>query len=176
MSFCAIHTASRPDHRAFTIVELLTVVAVVAIVAAIVIPAAGGTESTRLTAAAQMLVADIEYAQAESIANADDPRLIVFDVDTETYFIAADSDDDTPVTHPLTRGPFSVTLGQGVARNLSGVGIGAVDVGDDTALAFGKYGQLDQATDASVTLVAGAKSIVLGIDATSGEVTVGEIQ
>ena len=45
----------------------------------------------------------------------------------------------------------------------------------DHELGFGLYGQLDQAAAATITLGCGGKTIVITVDATSEEATIGPV-
>ncbi|MHC4065472.1 MAG: prepilin-type N-terminal cleavage/methylation domain-containing protein, partial [Planctomycetota bacterium] len=63
----------------FTLVEVLIVVVIAAIVAALAMPLLAETDSTRLAAAARLLMADLGFAQVESITHGDDPCVVVFD-------------------------------------------------------------------------------------------------
>lgn len=167
--------------RAFTLVELLIVVLIIGIVAGIAVPMLGQTDSTRLTAAAQLLAADLAFAQNESITHGDDPRLVVFDAAANTYHIAPTSTPDTPVTEPVTGQPFAVTFGQGRAAQLAGVTLSTLSMDGDSGstndrFAFGIYGQIDQATDATITLASGGMTILVTVNATTGETTIGSLQ
>ena len=155
--------------RAFTIVELLIVIMVVAIAAVMALPLMGGTDDTKLSAAARLLMADLEFAQVESIAHADDPRVVVFDQGTNSYRVAASSAPATPITNPIGNTPYSTTFGAGRAAELGGVTIASYSLDGDAQLGFGALGQLDQATEASITLQAGTSTITVKVDPSSGE-------
>jgi len=163
------------SRRGFTLVELLIVVAVIAVVVNLSLPMFGSSEAAKLTAAATMVEADLAFAQVESIAHGDDPRIVVFDTTNHRYHIAAASDTATPITHPVTKKPYLVQFGEGNAERLASVTISAVSIGGDDELGFGMYGQLDQTTDATVTLANNAGSITLTLDDATGEVTIGDI-
>lgn len=161
----------RRDHG-FSFVELVIVVAILGILAAMALPMMGQTESARLRAAADLLIADLGYAQIESIAHGDDLRAVVFDQALNRYYLAAMSDLDTPIQNPATRLPYVASFGEGRAAELRGVTLQSVSVGGDNVLGFGLYGQLDQPGMAAVTLACGQRRLVLSIDPISGEVTV----
>ncbi len=64
--------------RAFTIIELIIAVIIVAIVVGLAIPMFSDQSAGRLIAAKQRIVADIQYAQAWTIANPSSPATIRF--------------------------------------------------------------------------------------------------
>lgn len=166
-----------PSSRAgFSLVELLIVVTILGIAAAMVVPSLGNTAPTRLRGAAQLLAADLAYAQIESLSHGDDPRVVVFDIDAETYHIAAVSDTATPIANPIGGTPYLVEYGTGRAAHLPDVTIDSVSLDGDTQLGFGIYGQTDQTTDATITLAAGVSRITLTVDPSTGDVTIGDIQ
>ena len=160
----------------FTFVEVLIVVLIMGIAAALTVPMFGQTDATRLRAAANLLVADLGYAQVESISHGDDPRLVVFDQDNGSYRIAAVSDPDTPITNPAGNQPYVMTFGTGRAHELAGVSIQGHALDGDDRLQFGIYGQLDQTDPATITLASGGASITITLDPTSGEASVGAIE
>jgi len=160
--------------RGFTLIEILLVVVIVMISSALVLPMFQQNESTRLAGAARLLAADLSYAQMESISHGDDPRVVVFDTVNATYRIAPSSDPSTPIAGDAGM-PYSVSFGTGRAASLTGVTIQSVSVGGDDTLGFLLYGQLDQTTDATVTLGSGNFSLTLTVDAVSGEVSIGQI-
>lgn len=160
--------------------EMMIVVAVLGIIGAIALPMFSGTDVTKLTAAARVLAADIDAARAESIAHGEDLRYLVIDDTNHAWHIAPASDTTTPINHPDTGQPYSRTIGEGSLEQLVGVTISAYDLDtasetDDDKLGFGLYGQTDQSSDATITLSAGGSNITLTINATTGEVTIGEI-
>lgn len=167
---------NRKSAKGLTLVELVMVLAVIGIASALVVPTLGNTAMTRLQSAATLLVADLGAAQIESLAHSDDLRVFVFDTGTATYHIATASDTTTPINNAVSKNPYSVTFGQGRAQSLSGVNISSVSVGGDDQLQFGPYGQLDQATAATITLTAEGNSITITVDPVTGEATIGQIQ
>ena len=153
----------------------MIVVLIVAIAAGLAVPMLGQTDATRLRAAAQLLVADLEFAQIESIAHGDDLRVVVFDLVDNTYHIAAASDSTTPITNPIGNQPYETEFGRGRAAELGTVALQSYALDGDNELGFGIYGQLDQTTNATVTLASGTKTITITIDAISGETSIGPV-
>ncbi len=167
----------RPVHASagFTFVELMIVVTILAIAAALIVPQLGATTGNRLRSAANLLAADISFAQGESISHGDDPRAMVFDIPANTYRIARQSDLSTPVTDPVTKRPYVTTFGQGRAAGTPGVSLVSLISDTPNQLRFGLYGELSQANEASISLTADGRFIKLTIHPTTGEVTIGEI-
>lgn len=148
---------------------------ILAIAGALVVPMMGDTASTKLRSAARLLAADIDYTQVESIAHGDDPRVLVLDQTNHKYFIAAKSDPATPITNPIGHEPYTTTFGQGRAAQLGGVTISSYSLGGDAVLGFGIFGQLDQTTDATITLAMHSQSVTITVDPTTGESSVGDV-
>ena len=175
-------TCDNRPHRcpALTLVEVLIVAVVLSIAALLAAPMVAQTDQTRLQAAARLLIADVAFAQNESITHPDDPYAIKVDSVTASYSVVHDTGyppfgcaSATVVTDPITSQPYTTVFGgTGRGSQLAGVTIqtGAVLGGDDCVL-FGQFGETDQSTPASVTLVAGGKTLTLSIDPISGEAT-----
>lgn len=153
----------------------MIVVVILAIVALTGISAAGGGHASKLIAAAQTLAADIDYARAESAAHGDALRVLVVDQANDRYHIAIAGDTATPITHPVTKAPYRVTFGSGTAMSLTGVTISGASLGGDDHVQFGIYGQLDQTTNATITLSAGNRSITVTLDTVTGQPSIGTV-
>ena len=166
---------TRPQ-AGFSLVEIVITVTILGIVSALALPLLQPNHTTQLRSAAGVLASDLDHCRAESIAHGEDLRLVVFDTVGETYFLAAASDPTTPLPHPITGVEHTTEFGAADVAQLSGVTLQSVSVGGDDQLGFGLYGQLDQASDATITLEAGGTTITLTIDAASGEVTIGPLQ
>ncbi|MCK4658115.1 MAG: prepilin-type N-terminal cleavage/methylation domain-containing protein [Phycisphaerae bacterium] len=157
---------------AFTLVELLIVIVLVAIAASLVVPMLAGTDDSRLRAASRLLIADLAFAQIESITHADDPRLVSFDQANNSYTIAASSAPTTPINNPALNQPYVTQFGSGRASEMTGVTIQSHSLGGDDQVVFGILGQLDQADAATVTLQAGNIILTVQIDPTTGEASI----
>ena len=167
--------ARRRRPRAFTFIEMMIVITIILILGALVTPMLGQTAATRLASAAQLLAADLAFAQVESISHGDDPRVVVFDQAGGNYRIAASSDPATPITNPIGNQPYQTTFGSGRARELDGVSIQGYSLDGDDTLGFGIYGELDQTTAATVTLASEGFTIVLTMDPVTGEASIGQV-
>jgi prepilin-type N-terminal cleavage/methylation domain-containing protein len=165
--------------RGFTLVEVMLVVLVLAIVAAVATARMGKSDVQKLVAAAQLLAADLAFAQVESITHGEDPRVVVFNTPANAphgYHIAAAATPNTAIINPVGKMPYEVRFGFGRAAPLDGVTITGQSVGGDGRLGFGLYGQLDQTINATITLACGGKSIMLTVNAVTGETTIGNVQ
>jgi hypothetical protein len=159
-----------------TLLELIVVLFCLAVAAAIVVPVALDGAATQVRAAADLLVADLEYARSESMSNADDPRLLVFDPAGKRYHIARRSSPTLPVTDPVGLQGYTTAYGSGRAASLPRVRIGSHSLGGDNRLMFRGLGQLDQTEPAWITLSAGTHSVTVTLDPITGEATVGPLQ
>lgn len=162
--------------RGLTLIEVMVTLTCMAIAAAIVMPALGDRSGERLRGAAQILVADLEFAQSQSMSHGDDPRVLVIESDKAGYRIATKSAPATAVTNPVGAMSYVTRFGQGRAAGLDGVRVSAYSLGGDDQLGFGVLGQLDQTAAASITLQCGSRKIVVSIDPTTGEASAGAIQ
>ena len=161
--------------RGLTFVEVMIVVVILAIVALTGISAAGGGHASKLIAAAQTLAADIDYARAESAAHGDALRVLVVHAANDRYHIALAGAPATPTAPPVTTAPYRLESGPGTAMRLTGVTISNASLGGDDHVQFGIYGQLDQTTNATITLSAGNRSITITLDAVTGQPSIGTV-
>jgi prepilin-type N-terminal cleavage/methylation domain-containing protein len=159
-------------NHAFTLVEMMIVVACLAIAAVLVAPMATDASQTRLIHAAQLVMSDLAYAQAQTLRQSDDPYAVVFDTANNRYYIALQSDTDTPITHPTDKTPYQTQFGIGRAAGLSGVVLQSVDLDGDAMVVFGRYGQIDQVADATITLAEGSHTLTITVDAITGATSV----
>lgn len=163
-----------------TLIELLIVVMILSVAALLVVPAIGRGSGSTLAQAAEVLAADIAYAQIHAISHGETRAVIVFADTHDGYHIAPADDPDTPITNPTDKLPYRVTFGNARTSELAGVMIAGLDLAgddDETAyqLGFGIYGELDQGEDATITLAAGSERITLTVDPATGQVTAGPI-
>jgi len=152
----------------FTLVEVLVVVVVLAIAALIVIPGAGDARTTKLVAAARLLVADLEVAQLRSVGNSADPCVVVFDPSGTGYHLAAQSDPGTPIEDLIGGTALQTTFGTARAAWIGGVTVASVSLDGDETLGFTSVGALDQQTPATITLQCGSSTLRIEIDPVTG--------
>lgn len=172
-SQCSVLSAQ--FRTAFTLVEALIVALLLGIVIGLAAPSMGDSGTLRLREAARMLAADLEFAQSESIAHGDDPRVVKFDTSNNRYWVAAASAPDVPATDPSNRQPLLTVFGSGRAAEMTGVVIESVSLGD-SVLGFDAYGSPDEATDATIRLAVqaagGMQTLTVRVKAGSGEISV----
>ena len=150
-------------------VELLIVVVLMGIAAALAVPMLSGTDATRLQAAARLLMADLGFAQVESITHAGNPCVVTFDTATATYTIARASTPTTPITNPGDNRPYTTQFGTGRAAQMAGVTIQSYSLDGDDKLGFGIFGETDQTAPATITLQSGGSTITIQVDSATGE-------
>ncbi len=161
--------------RAFSLVELLTVIMVIAVASALAIPMISNGPANELRAAADLLEADLSFARMNSITDASNPHIVVFDSTNHRYHIALAATPTVPIANPVDNTPYTLTFGQGRSKAIPNVTIQAYSLDGDDRIQFGQYGQIDQTSDATITLSAKSKSITLTIKASTGETTIGDI-
>lgn len=165
-----------PPLGGFTLIEVIVTLVCLVVAAVIVLPTVSDNSGEQLRGAAQILAADLEYAQSESMSRTDDPRMLVIDADSGGYVISTRSAPATPVTNRVGNVPYVTRFGIGRVAMLTKVRVGTCSLGGDNRLSFGALGQLDQAATASIQLVCGSRSILISMDPTTGEITTGPIQ
>jgi prepilin-type N-terminal cleavage/methylation domain-containing protein len=146
--------------RAFTFVELIIAVIIIAVVTALALPMFSDREGERLTAAKHRLWADIQYAQAWTIANPSRPARIRFLDDG--YVIEGPPDGGTVRFHSTS---FS---------EASGVKLSVTDVPAD-GIPFSHSGALSVGLDAPEPRIhlstdSGLESVDLVLQPTSGQI------
>lgn len=155
--------------RAVTLMEVMIVTLVISIAAVVVIPSASGNDPVTIRAASANLAADIEYAQAATVANPADPTVVVFDAPQNRYFVALASAPSVPIDRPgaPAGAKFDVRL-----ADLPGAdGLDLLVQGVGSHLRFDALGRLAQASDIVITFANPAGRIDVMIDAETGSVS-----
>lgn len=158
---------------AFTLVELLIAILILAVAIGIAVPALQPNDRARLVSAAGLVASDLEYAQSLSIAQPDERALIKFDPDNPdgaTYWIARESDPDTPILKPYSDVPYTVTFGAGAASEMANVSIALI--GADDQIMFDSVGRLNPVTNVRVRLTNDGGSLDVAVSAATGFVTI----
>lgn len=128
-------------HHGFTLFELLITVAVLAIIVAVILPRATDDDRLRIRVASNLIMADIELAQAMTISSPKDPVVVRFDAPNNRYWLAYATDPLTPITRAGTNEPYIVTMGAGRAVGAQGVSFTLGGMPQST-LAFNAHGGL----------------------------------
>ncbi|HRQ75231.1 MAG TPA: prepilin-type N-terminal cleavage/methylation domain-containing protein [Phycisphaerales bacterium] len=125
----------------FTLFELLVAVSILAILVAVVLPKTTDDDRLRIRAASNVIMADIELAQAMTIASPKEPVIVRFDAANSRYWLAYAADPLTPITRAGTNDPYIVTLGAGRAIGAQGITF-TLDGMLQNTLAFNSHGGL----------------------------------
>ncbi len=166
-----------PMRRAFTMIDLLVTMAVMSIVLLAAIPAFNADNSTRVLAAANLIVADLNNARALSIQNPSDPVSVVIGAGGVSYFLAKDSDPDAPMPLPIgVGGKYAVVFGEGDHTNLWGVlvapeGVDPADVESDDLprVTFDAFGRLTPQADVRFELTSEKSSLTIVVRGDTGD-------
>tara|TARA_R110002073_G_scaffold336260_1_gene531289 strand:- start:16481 stop:17008 length:528 start_codon:yes stop_codon:yes gene_type:complete len=158
--------------RGFTLIETIIVLVILVIIAAIVIPMQGSVHQARLEAAGRLVIADIEFARTRSLGTAADPCVVVFDVPTNSYRLALQSNPLVPITNPISGEPYERQFGKNEAAGMNGVVIESVNVIGGQLLEFNSAGLHDQLIDVEIEISYDDRSLVVLIDREIGRVTI----
>jgi prepilin-type N-terminal cleavage/methylation domain-containing protein len=99
------------SHRAFTLVEVMTVIVILGIAAACIVPQIGTRNDLDAAAAARSVMADLLYAQNRAIAT-QQQNFVEFS--GNGYSVLSRTSDTSPlytITNPTTQNSYVVTLG-----------------------------------------------------------------
>src|SRR5437879_4700725 len=96
----------RKLHRAFTLIEILTVVIILGICGAVLVPQLGSRDDLRVASASRQVMADLMYAQNRAIST---QLKHYVEFNGNTYTLYSRPDDLSPMTaiqHPVTRDSY----------------------------------------------------------------------
>jgi MSHA pilin protein MshC len=129
--------------RAFTLVEILSVLVVLGIISAIVVPMVGQRGDLQAAAAARALVGDLTYAQNRAIDNGG-WTYVTFSTSSQNYTLfsgTSSAPSGTPLTHPVNEDSYVMSFGGTGPNALSGATLASVNIGSDAStLAFDSTG------------------------------------
>ncbi len=156
----------------FSLLDLLVTMAIMAIALAITIPGFTPDDAARLQGGADMVASDVEYAQSISLATPSDPAAVVFDLEANTYWIALQSDLETPIEMPgADDEDYLVTLGSGRAALLYDVEL-TLEGGAEDVLSFDEFTRLETLGGATITLTNPGGAVDITISSSTGAVHV----
>lgn len=142
--FAMTSRTTSSSRRAFTLIELITVVAVLGIVAvAVGGPTLGYMDSVRARAASARTAADIRFAQRTAMASGL-RTWVVFSTGAQSYQIFIENSANpgkagrVPLVRPYDQSSASVDYGTGPFANVSLIG---VDVHGGTEIEFDSWGK-----------------------------------
>lgn len=159
----------------FTLHELLIVVFIAGVIALVVAAGSQALQSLPLQRAAQLLSADIDYARVRSVGDPTDPCIIVFREDGAGYHVARRSAPGTPLASAGGNIMYSTVFGGVRGHGLTGVTVSQLDAVNNHTVEFTGYGSLNQGADAGIVLQAGKRAARITIDATTGELSIANV-
>jgi prepilin-type N-terminal cleavage/methylation domain-containing protein len=165
--------ARQAGPRAFTLFELVLVLLILGIAASIVLPAAANASSPRLSTAANVLAADIDFCSSECIAQPNAPRAIVFSPAQNTYTVI-DFNAGTAIDFPGDGLPYINDFATGRNAQLAGVSIASITMGGNTlsTLTFDAYGKPLITANLVITLTYAGTNMVVTVNNVTGDVTI----
>ena len=164
------HPPKRPHlRRGVLLIDLAITLALIGIVLLAVVPTLRPEEHVKLIASSSILASDLEYAQSATLSNPADPTVVRFEPDAARYWLALQSDPETPITRPNSTDPYDVTFGQGDKDDLWGLTVTLADIVDDT-ITFDAFGRVAAPDDPQITLSGEAGDVRVRIRASTGSV------
>lgn len=156
----------RDAERGFTAIELLVVVVIMAIAALTVVPMMTSASSLQLRSAANMIMADLEYAKSMAISRGQNYS-IVFDENAESYSI--EDQDSSVIPHPVKKGFDYIIDFQNDSR-LNKVNIADADFDSTSSVQFDCLGSPDNG--GSISLQAGSMTMIVRVEPITGYIRV----
>jgi len=155
----------RKVRNGFTIVEIIIVVVILAIAALAAVPMMSNAGSVQLRAAANMVLADLEYAKSMAISRGQNYS-VVFDINNESYQIK--DQFDNVIQHPVGKDDYIVSF-QADSR-LNRVDITSVNFNATSTVKFDCLGSPDNG--GTVALQAGGNTSTVRVEPVTGFVTI----
>ncbi|MEN6505779.1 MAG: GspH/FimT family protein [Planctomycetaceae bacterium] len=159
-----LHGRDARATRAFTMVEILVVVIILAIAAAIVVPMAINTGDLQAASGAQMLTADLQYAQNMAITT-QQPVTVTFNATANSYTL---SNASGTLIHPIKKTAYVVDFD--TTDGLSNLRLISASFASAPTVTFDELGAPNNA--GVVTLRAGASILRVNVAAATGRITV----
>jgi len=165
--------------RAFTLIEILTMVVVIGIAAALVVPHLGTRSDQYVAAAARIVMADLIYAQNQAITT-QTPTYVQFNTNTGTYSLLS-GPPVAPIpymTNPITLNNYTQTFGSQGSNGLTHTSLTSASFDGQTVLAFDELGTpltynsgtntTTTMVNGSIVLTSGSFSLTISIEAYTG--------
>jgi Tfp pilus assembly protein FimT len=175
---------------AFTVIELTAVVTVLSILAVLALPSIAGQDDLTASAAARCVVGDLLYAQSQAIATQTN-QYVVFSVASAngswgSYSLYNNAACATPITNPVTLGPYTQAFGEQNNSSLASVALSGItlDSPQNIVLAFNELGQPYVGTvggsltalnnTGSIQLQCGSMAVTISVEPSTGNLTVSQ--
>ncbi len=156
----------RGTRGGFTIIELLVVVVIMAIAALTVVPMMTSATSMQIRSAANMIMADLEYAKSMAISRGQNFS-VVFVTSAESYSIK--DQDNTVIDHPVKKG-FPYEINFSTDGRLNKVDIDYTTFSDDT-VSFDILGSPVN-DGGTISLQAGGTTVTVRVEPITGYIRV----
>jgi hypothetical protein len=118
-----------------------------------------------------MLASDLEYAQALSLAEPDDPVVLRLDTRVEGYWIARVADPGAPIAD-ASADPVVRAFGLGDAAQFAGVDLEIISGATDGWIEFDGFGRLTELAPAVLELRLGDEARRLSVSSSTGFVEI----
>lgn len=159
------HRAKRPHHHrasGFTLIDMVMVLSILGVVTAIAVPRFGsGMSRYQLDAAARRVVADLEWARAEAMAQSTTIE-VQFEFQTHRYVlkgVESINRDSVDNAVALSEEPYNAQIISAFGKN----------IGDAThSMFFDMYGKADQT--GTIEVKVGGDSLFIDVDSETGKV------
>jgi len=159
----SFHHHPRPNRRAFSLAEMLTVLVVIGVLATMALPRFGSTMANhRADVAATRVAASLDLARRHA-RNTGTARSVQFDVNANGYILPSIKD----LAHPALA--YAVRLADPPYQSA----VVAANFGGDTELIFDAYGIPD--SGGSVTIQSGKVQKTISVDVETGKTTITEV-
>ncbi|MFC1633897.1 GspH/FimT family protein [Planctomycetota bacterium] len=146
----------------FTVIELLVVVVILAIAAMTAIPMMSSASSMQIRSAANLIMADLEYAKSMAITRGQNYS-VVFDAAADSYQI--EDQDNNVISHPVKKG-FNYIVSFPNDSRLNRVDVTNVDFNTNQRVLFDCLGSPDNG--GTVSLQAGNTTATVTVEPVTG--------
>jgi prepilin-type N-terminal cleavage/methylation domain-containing protein len=169
----------RQCRRAFTLIEILTVVIILALTAAIIIPQLGSRNDMKAAAGARVLMSDLIWAQNRAISN-QQHVYVVFAGQSYTIWYKDSNGVLQKCTNPITQGAYTQTFSQ-ANTPLSDVSLGTPSFNGQANLSYDEVGtpygydgttETQMTSSGSLQVSSGDQTLTVSIEGYTGEASV----
>ena len=157
-------TRRERSRTGFTLIEIIVVLVILAVAAAMIVPYAVGTTSFQASAAARLIMSDLEYAQNQAITT-QTPVSVTFSVNGNFYIV---SNASGTLIHPISKQAYVVDFD--TSSGFDKVSVSSVGFGGGVVVTFDALGAPDN--DGTVVIVAGSHTYTVTVAPVSGRVEV----